>query len=112
MGTIKEVADRAKVSVGTVSNVLSGTAVVSPELRARVERAVRELNYHPNHIASSLKSRRTKTFGVVVSDITNPFFPRLVGDNTKPHKATGWAPQIPLADSLAAILERWRTEPD
>jgi GDP-4-dehydro-6-deoxy-D-mannose reductase len=38
--------------------------------------------------------------------------PRLVGDNTKIHKATGWTPQIPLADSLAAILERWRNEPD
>ncbi len=38
--------------------------------------------------------------------------PRLVGDNTKIHKATGWTPQIPLADGLAAILERWRNEPD
>lgn len=38
--------------------------------------------------------------------------PRLVGDNTKLHKATGWTPQIPLADGLAAILERWRNEPD
>lgn len=38
--------------------------------------------------------------------------PRLVGDNTKLHKATGWAPQIPLADTLAAIVDRWRSEPE
>ena len=77
MGTIKEVACRAGVSVGTVSNVLNGVAV-SAKLRARVQRAIDELNFHPNHVASSLKARRTRTLGMVISDITNPFFPRLV----------------------------------
>jgi LacI family transcriptional regulator len=77
MGTIKEVARRAGVSVGTVSNVLNGVPV-SAKLQARVDRAIRELNYHPNHVASSLKARRTHTLGMVISDITNPFFPRLV----------------------------------
>jgi len=76
--TVKDVARRAKVSVGTVSNVLRGTASVSPQLRARVERAIRELNYHPNYVARSLKSRRTSTLGMVVSDIANPFFPLVV----------------------------------
>ncbi len=78
MATIKEVARRARVSVGTVSNVLSGTSAVGPELRARVERAIREMNYHPDHIARSLKSRRTNTLAFVISDITNPFFPLVV----------------------------------
>jgi LacI family transcriptional regulator len=78
MTTIKEVARRAKVSVGTVSNVISGSFPVSAELRRRVERAIGELNYHPNHIARSLKSRRTTTLAMVISDITNPFFPLVV----------------------------------
>lgn len=78
MPTIKEVARRAKVSVGTVSNVIAGTCAVSPKLREQVERAIRELNYHPDHIARSLKSRRSNMLAIVISDITNPFFPLVV----------------------------------
>ena len=78
MATIKEVARLARVSVGTVSNILSGTSAVSQELRERVERVIAELNYHPNHIARSLKSRRSHTLAILVSDITNPFFPLVV----------------------------------
>jgi LacI family transcriptional regulator len=64
--------------VGTVSNVLSGSETVRPELRRRVDDAMRDLDYHPNQIARSLKTRQTKTLGTVVSDITNPFFPQLI----------------------------------
>ena len=78
MITIREVAKHARVSVGTVSNVLAGAESVRPELRRRVEEAMRELNYEPNQIARSLKTRSTKTLGTVVSDITNPFFPQLI----------------------------------
>ena len=78
MATIKEVARRARVSVGTASNVISGTTPVGAELRERVERAIRELDYQPDHIARSLKSRRTNTLAIVISDITNPFFPLVV----------------------------------
>ncbi len=78
MATIKEVAREAGVSVGTVSNVLSGTVPVSADLRARVESAIRRLDYHPDFVARSLKARQTKTLGMVISDITNPFFPQMV----------------------------------
>lgn len=78
MVTIREVARQAKVSVGTVSNVLAGSATVRAELRRRVEEAMRGLDYHPNQIARSLKTRQTKTLGMVISDITNPFFPQVV----------------------------------
>jgi LacI family transcriptional regulator len=78
MPTIKEVARRARVSVGTVSNVISGASTVKAGLRERVELAIQELNYHPDHIARSLKSRRTNTLAIVISDITNPFFPLVV----------------------------------
>jgi LacI family transcriptional regulator len=76
--TIREVAKRARVSVGTVSNVLSESEKVRPELRKRVEEAMLELDYSPNQIARSLKTRTTKTLGTIVSDITNPFFPQLI----------------------------------
>lgn len=76
--TIKEVARQAGVSVGTVSNVISGTVGVSKLLRERVLQAARELDYHPNHVARSLKIRQTNMLGMVISDITNPFFPQLV----------------------------------
>jgi len=78
MPTIKDVAARAGVSVGTVSNVLSGAATVTGGLKRRVERAIAELNYRPNHVARSLKKRTTRTLGMIISDIANPFFPELV----------------------------------
>lgn len=78
MTTIKDVAKRAGVSVGTVSNVLSGSANVAAERRARVYAAIESLDYHPNYIARSLKARSTKTLGLIISDITNPFFPQVV----------------------------------
>jgi LacI family transcriptional regulator len=78
MPTIKEVARLAQVSVGCVSNVLTGAASVSLKRRTRILHAMRQLNYHPNDIARSLKLSRTHTLGMVVSDITNPFFSQLV----------------------------------
>ena len=78
MATIKEIARRARVSIGTVSNVINGTAVVSEGRRELVEEAIRALDYHPNQIARSLKISRTGMVGMVISDITNPFFPQLV----------------------------------
>jgi LacI family transcriptional regulator len=77
MATIKEVAKHAQVSVGTVSNVLSGSPRVSPGVRDRVTAAIAALDYHPNQIARSLKTRQTKLLGMIISDITNPFFPQL-----------------------------------
>ncbi len=78
MATIKEVARRAGVSVGTVSNVLSNLPTVSPDLRRRVEKAIEQLQYRPNQVARSLKKQTTETLGLVISDITNPFFPAIV----------------------------------
>jgi LacI family transcriptional regulator len=78
MATIKEVARRAGVSVGTVSKVLNGVDSVTPVRRESIFAAMRELDYHPNYIARSLKLSRTHTLGLVVSDITNPFFSQLV----------------------------------
>ncbi len=78
MSTIKKVADLAGVSIGTVSHVITGSLPVSPRLRGKVEAAIRELDYHPNHVARSLKTRRTRTLGIIVPDMTIPFFPRII----------------------------------
>jgi LacI family transcriptional regulator len=78
MPTIKEVADLAGVSVGTVSHVVSGAVPVSEPLRLRVQAAIGELDYHPNHVARSLKTSRTRTLGIIVPDMTISFYPLVI----------------------------------
>ncbi len=76
--TMDDVAARSGVSTATVSRVLADSAPVSPETRERVLTAARELDYRPSGIARALKRRETRTLGLVVTDITNPFYPQLV----------------------------------
>jgi LacI family transcriptional regulator len=78
MPTIRDVAERAGVSIGTVSHVLTGSGAVGKARRERVLSAIHDLNYRPNPIARSLKTRQTKMLGAIVADITNPFYPQLV----------------------------------
>ncbi|MGH9664626.1 MAG: LacI family DNA-binding transcriptional regulator, partial [Bryobacteraceae bacterium] len=78
MANLKQVAARAGVSTATVSNVLAGVARVSERTRQRVLAAALDLDYHPDLIAQSLRKRTTRTFGMVIPDIANPFFPQLV----------------------------------
>lgn len=74
MATLKDVAELAGVSASTVSYVLNGKKTVRPDTLKRIEDAIEKLNYCPNLLASSLKTNRTKTIGVVVSDLKNIFF--------------------------------------
>jgi LacI family transcriptional regulator len=74
MSTIRDVARRAGVSTMTVSRVINSSGYTSQEARARVERAVVELGYVPNALARHLRSKRTRTVALVLSDLTNPFF--------------------------------------
>jgi LacI family transcriptional regulator len=76
--TIKQVAKRARVSIATVSRTLHNSASVSPETAERVRRAIKDLDYRPDTSAQTLVSGRSRILGLVVSDITNPFFPELV----------------------------------
>lgn len=75
---IREVARRAGVSLGTVSRVINNNPSVAPGLRERVEAVIRELDYRPNTLARGLRSQRTHTLGLVIPDVTNPFFSELV----------------------------------
>ena len=77
MVSIKDVAEAAGVSTATVSRVLSNGLHVRPEVRERVLAAVERLGYRPNLIARSLRSQQSNTIGLIVSDISNPFFTAL-----------------------------------
>jgi DNA-binding LacI/PurR family transcriptional regulator len=68
------VAARAGVSIGTVSHVISGRQYVAPQTRQRVEDAMAALGYRPNRIARSLILQHTRTLGMVIPDVANPFF--------------------------------------
>ena len=76
--TTKQIAEAAGVSVGTVSHVLNGSATVSEKLRKRVEEVIRRLDYQPSQLARGLRGRTTVLLGVIIPDITNPYFPNLV----------------------------------
>ncbi len=75
---IHEIAKRAKVSTATVSRTINRIPTVKPQLAKRVWKAVDELGYIPSMQARALVSGRSRTFGLIVSDITNPFFPEIV----------------------------------
>ena len=72
--TIRDVATLAGVSHQTISRVINNSKRVAPQTRERVEAAIRELGYHPSRLAQSLVTQKTRTIGLVVADITNPFF--------------------------------------
>lgn len=76
--TNKDVAQRAGVSIATVSRVVNELPNVSPAVRRRVLRAIKELNYQPSRAAQRLRVRSSKVLGVIISDIQNPFFTSVV----------------------------------
>jgi LacI family transcriptional regulator len=78
MATMKQVAEKAGVSVSTVSHVLNNTRVVSPDVRARVLAIIAEMRYIPSAVARSLKNDKTHTIGMMVPNNSNPYFAELI----------------------------------
>jgi DNA-binding LacI/PurR family transcriptional regulator len=78
MATMKDIARIAGVSLGTVSHVLNGTAGVREQVRRRVLDAVHSTGYQPSQLARGLRRVRTNVIGMIIPDITNPFFPGVV----------------------------------
>ena len=76
--SIRDIAQRAGVSIATVSRAVNRIPTVDPELAERVWRAIKEVGYLPNTQARALVSGRSRMLGLIVSEITNPFFPELV----------------------------------
>ncbi|HZG86264.1 LacI family DNA-binding transcriptional regulator [Paenibacillus sp.] len=77
MATIKDVAERAGVTVTTVSRVLNNRGYISQETREKVYRVMQEINYQPNEIARSLTRKRSMILGVIIPAIAHPFFAEL-----------------------------------
>ena len=74
MATMKDIADRAGVSITTVSHVVNGTRFVSEKIRERVIDVMDELGYQPNVLARGLRRGESSTIGLIVPDVTNPYF--------------------------------------
>lgn len=74
MTTIRDVANKAEVSIATVSRVVNGNRPVHPDIRERVLKAVEELDYRPNFLARGLRQHNTSMIGLIVPDNSNPFY--------------------------------------
>lgn len=111
---IRTVAAAAKVSIATVSRTINGSTLVSDKLSQRVWQAIQELNYFPNTHARTLVSGRSHLFGILVENITNPFFPELVQSFEEAAVAHGYEVLISstngdpkrLTDCVRRMLER------
>jgi LacI family transcriptional regulator len=79
VASLKDIAQQAGVDPSTVSRVLNGDAIsVRPETRARILKVAEQLDYVPNAVARSLRTRRSRTLALLVPDIANPFFPEVI----------------------------------
>lgn len=78
MATMKHIAKMARVSIGTVSHVLNNSAGVREPVRKRVLEAVQAARYQPNQLARGLRRDKTNMIGMIIPDVTNPFFPAVV----------------------------------
>ena len=101
---IRTVAALAKVSIATVSRTINGSPAVSERLAKRVWQAIEQLNYFPNTHARTLVSGRSRLFGIIVENITNPFFPELVQSFEEIAVANGYEILVSSTNSDPAIL--------
>ncbi len=95
--TLRDVARLAGVSVWTASAAVNNKEGVSDRLRKRVAEAMQALDYHPDYVARSLKARCTRTIGIVIPDITNPFFTDLISGAETEARKNGYS--VILCDS-------------
>lgn len=106
--TIRDVARRVGVSIGTVSNSLNDRPGVSREVRRRVLAAVAELGYRPNRSAQATRTGRTGTLAFVTPDLRNPYYPQLAQAISQAARRAGYA--VLLVDTEDGTSERERIE--
>lgn len=104
--TIKDVAKRAGVSHGTVSNVLKGVTSVSLENVRKVEKAIKELGYRPDISARNLKMEGSRQIGVVFPNITDIFYSRLYTQLYRYFQGEGYEPLLCLTNGIPDIEQR------
>ena len=105
--TIGDVARRAGVSRATVSRVLNEYPHVRPQVRTDVQRAIRALRYRPDQVARSLARRETKTLGLVVADITNPFYAETARAIVETARGHGYHVILCNTDNLHRLQEEY-----
>lgn len=105
MASIKDVAARAGISVATVSRVLNDHPSVRPSTRDRVLTAITELGYRPNGVARSLRTHQTRTLGLVISDVLNPFFTALARAVEDQARDQGYSVIIGNADEQPGLQD-------
>lgn len=105
MAGIKDVAAAAGLSVATVSRALNDHPSVSPDARSRVLAAVEALGYRPNAVARSLRTDQTRTIGLVISDVLNPYFTELARFVEEEARACGYSVVIGNADEQPDIQD-------
>ena len=101
---IRTVAAVAKVSIATVSRTINGSPLVSERLSKRVWQAIKQLNYFPNTHARTLVSGRSRLLGIIVENISNPFFPDLVQNFEKIAVAHGYEILVSSTNSDPEVL--------
>jgi DNA-binding LacI/PurR family transcriptional regulator len=101
---IRAVAALAKVSIATVSRTINGSPVVSDRLSKRVWAAIEQLNYFPNTHARTLVSGRSRLLGIIVENITNPFFPELIQSFEEVAVAHGYEILVSSSNSDPVVL--------
>jgi LacI family transcriptional regulator len=101
---IRTVAALAKVSIATVSRTINNSPAVSERLSKRVWQAIEQLNYFPNTHARSLVSGRSRILGIIVENITNPFFPELIQSFEEIAVAHGYEILVSSSNSDPAVL--------
>lgn len=106
MAGIRQIAKQLNVSVSTVSAVINQRGYVSTEMRARIEKALREMNYRPNQVARSLRLNATNMIGLVVPDLVNTFYTHLMRGAENYLAPLGY--RLLLADSQ----EDWKRQQD
>jgi LacI family transcriptional regulator len=105
--TIRDVAQRAGVSIAAVSRALNESGYVSNEIKQRVHEAVQELHYRPHDSARGLKLQRTNTIGLVIADITNPFYAELAAGVLSSAKKWGYHVILAAMDEEPAQEEAY-----
>ena len=100
---IKDVARAAGLSVATVSRALNDQSAVSESARAKALSAAEALGYRPNVVARSLRTDRTRTIGLVISDVLNPYFTELARAVEEEARALGYSVIIGNADERADL---------
>src|SRR5438105_1571665 len=114
MATLKDIAAALGVSVATVSNVFNGRPNVGCATRQKILRVAKQMEYRPNRAAQAMRTGRTRAIGLVLPDLTNPFFPELAQAVENTARSRGLlvclvdSQSRPEAEAVAALEQRGR----